>query len=129
MALLTGELLEKLNGKFGKSIKSLSEKAMDQLRHYPFPGNIRELENILERGFIFCDGPIMEEDHIELPRTAKIHPLTGSLKELEKNAVITALRRWEGNQTKAAAELQVSRRTIFNKIKEFSLDEFAHEEK
>ena len=100
------------------------------------PGNIRELENILERAAIFTDGSIIGEDELDL-RANELEPSFGeetscgglafgdeavSLKDIEKQAIERALRRWEGNRTKAADELGITRRTLINKIAEFGLD-------
>ncbi len=129
---LTGFLLEKLNRKMDMNIKTLSGKAWDKLTSYSFPGNIRELENLLERAMIFSEGEILEADELELRNSLshekKIDLQSTSeggrtLKELEKNSIVAALHRWEGNRSRAAEELGVSRRTIINKINEYGIDD------
>jgi two-component system response regulator AtoC len=112
----------------------LSEAALEKLRGYSFSGNIRELENILERALIYCEGNIIREDDIDLhenprgPSPAKTpekppaaeSPPT-SLEAMEKQAILTALARNGGNRTKAAESLGVSRKTILNKIRSYGL--------
>jgi two-component system, NtrC family, response regulator AtoC len=125
---LTGFLIEKLNRKMDLKLKGLSDKAWDLLKNHDFPGNIRELENILERSMIFCEGTELQDTEIDLqaPLSTNSDLESGkvgrTLKELEKESIIQTLRRWEGNRSRAAEELGISRRTIINKIQEFGLD-------
>ncbi|RKX76059.1 MAG: sigma-54-dependent Fis family transcriptional regulator, partial [Spirochaetes bacterium] len=122
--VLTGHIVAKLNRKMGKTIKGISPNALKKLISYEFPGNIRELENIMERAFIFSDSEIIEEKDIDIRKEGKSDETVkpGSLKSLEKQRIIEALHRWEGNRTKAASELGITRRTIINKIKEYNID-------
>jgi len=129
---LTGFLIEKLNLRMGLHVETLSRDAWDTLSRYPFPGNIRELENILERGMIFAEDGILKTEDLELPSVIRAHapsrqtasaPQGKTLKELERSSILSALQRWEGNRSKAAKELGISRRTIINKIQEYGLDQ------
>ncbi len=135
--LLVSWILRKLNVRMGRQFTGLTPEAMEKLKEYGFHGNIRELENILERAAIFTDGSIIGEDELDL-RANELEPSLGgsggfdgglmlgdeavSLKDIEKQAIERALRRWEGNRTKAADELGITRRTLINKIAEFGLD-------
>ncbi|MBP5161621.1 MAG: sigma-54-dependent Fis family transcriptional regulator, partial [Spirochaetales bacterium] len=88
--------------------------------------------NILERAAIFSDGDLISEDNIELrgdvlghvkkPAEESVITEGMSLKEIEKQSIERALRRWEGNRTKAANELGITRRTLITKIEEYDLD-------
>lgn len=134
--LLVSWILKKLNSRMGRQFTGLTPEAMEKLKEYRFHGNVRELENILERAAIFTDGSIIGEDELDL-RANELEPSFGeetscgglafgdeavSLKDIEKQAIERALRRWEGNRTKAADELGITRRTLINKIAEFGLD-------
>lgn len=134
--LLVSWILKKLNSRMGRQFTGLTPEAMEKIKEYRFHGNIRELENILERAAIFTDGSIIGEDELDL-RANELEPSFGdgdscgglafgdeavSLKDIEKQAIERALRRWEGNRTKAADELGITRRTLINKIAEFGLD-------
>ena len=127
--LLARHLLGKLTARMGKPPHVLGAGAEEKLRSYSFPGNVRELENVLERALIFCEGNEIRGQDIDLHReTAPAPSGTGpsagdprSLGELEKDAVITALARSGGNRTRAAEELGVSRKTILNKIKAYGI--------
>ncbi len=131
--LLAGFLLQKVSRKMGHSDVTLHPKALEKLMYYDYPGNIRELENLLERALIYREGVEILPGDIEIrtdfsaPDTGKtpVSPATGtgSLAHLEREAIIRALAKWEGNRTKAAEELGISRRTIIYKIKQFGLDQ------
>ena len=106
---------------------------MEKLKNYDFYGNIREMENILERAAIFSDGDLITADNIELRGDVLRHDARKatevnlgtegmSLKDVEKQVIEKSLRRWEGNRTKAANELGITRRTLITKIEEYNLD-------
>jgi two-component system response regulator AtoC len=120
---LIGQLLRRLNLRLGKNIQTVDPPALEQLRRYPFPGNVRELENLLERALIFAEGDSLTSADLSLPRSeSPALPVPATLESLEKQAIIDALHRWEGNRTKTAAELGVTRRTLLNKIKGFGIE-------
>ena len=131
--LLAAWIIKKLNTNMGRHFSGLTPEAMDKLKNYDFYGNIRELENILERAAIFSDGDLITADNIELrgdvlrPKAEPVREVSGyeegmSLKEVERQVIEKALRRWEGNRTKAANELGITRRTLITKIEEYNLD-------
>ncbi|MPN12156.1 Regulatory protein AtoC [bioreactor metagenome] len=140
LPLLAGVILKKLNRLMGHHIEGLSADALEALRQHPFYGNVRELENILERAVIFADTAVLEADDLDL-RTSSIKKTEDegenqtvlskssiddseakSLKDMEIETIVRALHRWEGNRTRAAQELQISRRTLINKIAEYHID-------
>ena len=130
--LLAAWIIKKLNINMGRHFSGLTPDAMEKLKNYNFYGNIREFENILERAAIFSDGDLISEDNIELrgdvlgheskPSQESVSTEGMSLKEIEKQSIERALRRWEGNRTKAAKELGITRRTLITKIEEYDLD-------
>jgi two-component system response regulator AtoC len=138
--LLAEHLLRKLSARMSRPVPSLSPAAAEKLQGYSFPGNIRELENILERALIYGGGKEILPGDIDIRRDAGIavteggnrhnDPASGSvasgsvasLEELEKRAVREALARCKGNRTRAAEELKISRKTIINKIRAYGLD-------
>jgi len=142
--ILAGFLLEKLSERIGISRISLSQSALEKLKTYQFPGNVRELENILERALIYNKGEeITEHDidlKIDLPHKTFEHPIArtskqakqpdidptysgGMLKKNERETIVNTLKKWKGNRTRAAEELGISRRTIINKIKRYNITE------
>jgi two-component system response regulator AtoC len=129
--LLTDHLLTRLCARMGRPRPELSPAAGEILSAYSFPGNIRELENILERALIYCEGNVIREDDIDLhkPRKNQEAPDGSSLaggslspmEEIEKKAILDALAKHDGNRTRAAAALGISRKTILNKLKSWGL--------
>jgi two-component system response regulator AtoC len=145
---LVRHFIEKYNKRLNKKIESISDEALAQLQVYPWPGNIRELENMMERILLFTDGPRIElKDLPEPVRRGTVAPvaITGTtpqpgetplkdfLKqrqaEIEKSFIVQALAKTEGNVTRAAKLLQISRKSLQTKMKEFGLrDESPAEE-
>jgi two-component system response regulator AtoC len=128
--LLAGNILEKIRARAGRGAKTLSPDALEALMQYSYPGNIRELENILERAVITSEDDVIMAADIaldRLPRNDGAASAAGSdrplkpMMELERDALVKALSKWEGNRTRAAEELGISRRTILNKIKQYGL--------
>jgi two-component system response regulator AtoC len=135
--LLAAALLAKLARRMGRPAPVLSEAALDRLMGYSFPGNIRELENILERALIYGEGTVINAGDIDLKDngiaegtgsgTPAAHAETApdttgrSLDAIEKQAILDALARCGGNRTKAAEALGISRKTILNKIKMYGI--------
>ena len=124
---LVGRIVARLNRTMGRQVQGLTPAALTALGGYGFPGNVRELENILERAVIFSEGPNIETADLDLGETGNTPPgsaserAAGTLKENERVLIAAALARWEGNRTRAAAELGITRRTLFNKLRQYGL--------
>jgi DNA-binding NtrC family response regulator len=105
------------------SSASLAEDAIEALRNHVWPGNVRELANVIEHATILCDsGPIRREhlpqrfDSRQLMGAARQKPGPMSLRELEMEAIHDALERNGGNKPKAADQLGISLKTLYNKL-------------
>jgi two-component system response regulator AtoC len=131
--LLAAGILKRLNRQMGNKISGFTTDALSMLCNHDFFGNVRELENILERAVIFANSDEIHVEDLDLrgsvsmrtheKEEAKIDESEGkSLKDVEMDTIIRALHRWEGNRTRAAKELGISRRTLINKIAENNLD-------
>jgi two-component system response regulator AtoC len=130
--LLAGNLLKKLCARMGRPVPHFADGVMEKLVSYSFPGNVRELENILERSLIYCSGHVITENDIDLhkqetpsikspaPQTAKPEE-AASMEDIEKQAIMNTLEKCGGNRTKAAKMLGLSRKTILNKLKSWKL--------
>ncbi len=108
-----------LSKKLGKEIREIPPKVMDTLVKYPWPGNIRELQNVIERAVILSKGGKLAAPRLE--EGMEEETLEGSLKELEKKAIEKALERFGGNRKKAAEYLGISLRALQYKIKNYGL--------
>ncbi len=127
--LLIEHFISKLNAIKGKDIKGVSEEVMRLLINYSFPGNIRELENILEHAHVLCRGNIIEIKHLPLEFLEKqthnrsyisyeIKPLDST----EASIIKETLKRCGGNRVIAARELGIGRSTLWRKIKKYGID-------
>ncbi len=109
----------------GKKIKSISPQVMDQLCRYSWPGNIRELENVMERAIILSSGEIILLSDLP-PHLRSAFPREelspSSLKEAERKLILDALRATGGNQSRAAQLLGIHRTSLWRKLKTYDLE-------
>jgi two-component system response regulator AtoC len=116
---LAGHFVEKLNRARGRKLSGLDPDALERLQAYAFPGNVRELENRIERAHILCiSDRITARDLGEPFATVTRLPKQGRLKDQERALIESTLARHGGNRTRAAAELGISRRTLQTRLKE-----------
>ena len=131
---LAEHFIAKYNGETGKHITGFSEEALLALSSYDWPGNIRELENCIERAVILTNNEVItprdlyffsHESPAPIPQASKAcqSPRSmRSLKDVEKEHVEKVLSACDWHQTKAAQILEIDRKTLRNKIREFGLD-------
>lgn len=95
-----------------------SDQALDQLAAYHFPGNVRELKGMIARALLMCEGTVLLPEHLNLPKLAEATGMTlrERLETVERNLLLDALRRNNGNQTNAAVELGLPRRTLIYRM-------------
>jgi Nif-specific regulatory protein len=127
--LLADYFLEKLALENGKHITRISTPAIEMLTRYHWPGNIRELENCIERAVLLCDGDVIRSEHLppSLQMIKKTEPVgTGLFTEIvankEKELIIDSLKKSGGRQRKAAKELGITERMLGYKIKKYSIN-------
>lgn len=99
----------------GAVARSFSPEALKAMRGYPWPGNIRELENRVRKAVLFATGPVVTLEDLELPKAddRPVVPLAEARERFERDYVQEVLRRNQGNRTKTARDLGVEPRTIF----------------
>ncbi len=119
---LCGVLLGKLGRKLGRPVMRIDPEGMQRLQSYSFPGNVRELENILERAIIFSDGETVRSEDLLIPESGPAPPPPRTLKAVEREAILNALSRWDGNRTRAAEELGISRRALLYKLQSYGVE-------
>ncbi|MFT7695795.1 MAG: DNA-binding NtrC family response regulator [Candidatus Latescibacterota bacterium] len=117
----------------GKEMREISKEAMDLLMRYDYPGNVRELQNILERAVVMARGDVLTRGELppevlqmgEVETTAHFDSTGGSLRyqveELEKNAIVEALDKTGGVQSRAAETLGITERNLRYKLKKYGL--------
>jgi PAS domain S-box-containing protein len=126
--LLIERFITRFNRVQNKDIAGVSDAALAILMAHAYPGNVRELENIIEHAFVLCRGGLIEPQHLppalhgaagKAPRRLK----TGlTLAELEAIHISDALRRHRGNRAAAARELGINASTLFRKLKTLGID-------
>ncbi len=139
--MLVKHFIEKYNKRLNKKIEAVADEALVLLQAWPWPGNIRELENLMERVILFADGVRIEARDLpegvrggmQAPQALAAGatpapgetPLKDFVKqrqaEIEKSFIVQALAKTEGNVTRAAKLLQISRKSLQTKMKEFGL--------
>ncbi len=126
--LLIEHFVVKFNLKMGKNLSGVSEEVIAFLMGYGFPGNVRELENIIEHAFVMCKGETIELRHLppELIEQSKEDFLEEKgvdqpLQRSEAESIRKALERNRGNRLRTARELGIDRSTLWRKIKRYGI--------
>ncbi|MCG0276197.1 MAG: sigma-54-dependent Fis family transcriptional regulator [Thermosediminibacteraceae bacterium] len=126
--LLANYFLERLNRKNFAQRKRFSPKYIEKLINYDWPGNVRELQNAIERSYYLCEGDVITEEYLpdNILHNVKISKINlGAIlpfEALEKENVKNALLQCKGNVDRAAELLNVSRATIYRKIRKYKID-------
>ena len=130
--LLARHFVQQFAEQMEKTIHDIDEQAQTALMQYEWPGNVRQLLNVMQNMVAICDGDIIEARHVppELRQAAGVeggeHDGLGtmagmSLEQIEKQAIRNTLRLTEGNREKAASMLGIGERTLYRKLKEYGL--------
>lgn len=125
--LLAKHFLDKYQQLMNKNIQGISSEAVHYLQNYSWPGNIRELENTIERALnLLEDGEVLTPKH--LPRNianskppSSIIPLAEVLEDVERKTIVEALQALDGNKSEAARKLGISRTSLYEKMNKFGL--------
>lgn len=134
---LVHHIIGKVNQMYGRNIKSISESALEKLRQYDWPGNIRELENVISRAVIFMDvtEEIIQYHHIprltnepennhisEQNNVNEQKSLQEAMEQYEKEYIFNVLKENDFNKTATAKKLGISIRNLYYKIEKYNLD-------
>ena len=125
--LLVDSIVMKYNRLQGKNIAGVSPEVLAKLMRYDFPGNIRELENIIEQAFVLCTGEMIELHHLPpefRPAATSIGEGAdpANLKFMEKHLITETLRLYNGNRKRAARDLGINTSTLYRKIRDLKID-------
>ena len=127
--ILASEILRRITTHGTMAPPALTAEALDTLRRYPFPGNVRELENILERAVTLCEGSTIREADLQLPQIKESDvPVDGNialdpyLDSMEKETLLEALKKTRYNKTAAAKLLGISFGALRYRLKKLGLD-------
>jgi two-component system NtrC family response regulator len=124
---LADHFLRKYAGEEGKDIRSLSREALDVLMKYDYPGNVRELENLIQRAVVLCRGDLITVEDLSLPRKesrmkeGEARTLADRVAHLEKKLIMEALGKSGGNQSGAARALGLTERNLRYKMKKYGM--------
>lgn len=131
--ILVQHFVDKFRGDSGKRVSGVHPEAMEVLKNYDWPGNIRELRNVVHRALLLRKGPLIDagdisfdqelnrETGIAVPELPPGMTLEQMLEKLERQIVEAALRRYNNNRERVARELGVARSTLFKRLKDWGL--------
>ena len=120
---LTLSFLKRYSAQAGRIFTGLSPDAEAAVRAFDWPGNVRQLQNEMQRAVLMSDGPVIELQDLTIgPASAPAPDRTMSLLEgMEKNTIIHTLKETQGNKVEAARRLGIGRQTLYNKIKLYGI--------
>lgn len=137
---LADYFIDKLNQEHGRSLEGISQEAIECLKRYEWPGNVRELKNAIERAFMLEEGPILTASYLcrdlknngQRPRISSHHVVSSdgsihlpehgiSIADVERELIRQALKRFRGNQTRAAKFLGMTRDSLRYRMKKYAL--------
>jgi len=132
--LLVEFIISKLNNRLNKNIEGIDAEVIDRMMNYDFPGNVRELENMIERAFIVCDENILKLKHFPIFQSDANRQFSlvvgegglkeavkSAMKDIERNIIEKTLIQTKWNRVKAAKILKIDYKTLRQKIKELNL--------
>jgi transcriptional regulator with PAS, ATPase and Fis domain len=126
--LLVQHFIDRFNALQGRRIRGCSDRVLSALMRYPFPGNIRELENAIEHAFVVCIDTTIQMD--DLPQhilghfasaEQKVSADKPPLEDAEMQAILSCLEENDYNRTKTARALGISRNTLWRKMKKYGI--------
>jgi transcriptional regulator with PAS, ATPase and Fis domain len=125
--LLADHFMKRLNAKLGKEISGVSDDVLKVFMNHPWPGNIRQLEHVLEHAFILCRQNAITVEHLpaDFKDTVEARrPLLTDGRTDERGMILQALEKAGGNKARTAKLLGISRRTIYRKMDEFNITDY-----
>jgi two-component system response regulator FlrC len=127
---LAEHILRQASRRFGRQITGFTGEAQALLQEYPWPGNIRELQNVIERAAILCREAHIGPAHLHLSASPGVSSPVAqkTLRELEREAILAALAAHKGNRRKAADQLGIGLRTLYTRLRVYGISTESDEE-
>jgi transcriptional regulator with PAS, ATPase and Fis domain len=124
--LLVDHFVARFNRLRGRDVAGVTPEVLTVLMNHDFPGNIRELENIIEHAFVLCRSAMIDVEHLppalQAETASAVLPAKGTLSDMEIGAIEGALRRHGGNRSAAARELGIHPTTLWRKMKRHNME-------
>jgi DNA-binding NtrC family response regulator len=124
---LANSFLKRFSAQANRPLRSFTLQAADRLTSFEWPGNIRQLQNEIQRAVLLCEGPDVDAADLSVSETRMV-PSEGNdtsftlLEGVERNAIIQMLRETGGNKLETARKLGIGRQTLYNKIKAYGIE-------
>lgn len=121
---LSERFIKVFNKKYNRNVQGISPEGVVILRKYSWPGNIRELQNAIEKAVILSDGELLRGGDFQFGGANSVpthQPVSGSIEDAEKVLIQNALNQCGGNLSLAAKQLNISRPTLYNKLKKYGI--------
>lgn len=120
-------IVQRMSKKYNKTVESVSREVMQQIRLYPWPGNIRELENVLERSILFATGQEMTNLDLEMPVNSSNTNEWKDIKEyaiakVEQSFLERSLKQHQGEIKKTAEDMGITTRAVYTKLKKYDIN-------
>lgn len=120
--------IQRFANQYNKTIDGISDEAKETLIDCKWGGNIRELQNCIEKAVVLCESKTLQKSDFQLnyleywepEETAKVED-NATLDEIERNAILNVMRKYDGNLTLVAKHLNISRQTLYNKLNKYGL--------
>jgi DNA-binding NtrC family response regulator len=121
---LATAFLKRYDAQAGRNISGFSDAASEALRAFDWPGNVRQLQNEIQRAVLMCDGNRVEERDLSITAaaTAKENPDLTLMEAMERNTILQMLKETGGNKLETAKRLGIGRQTLYNKIKMYGIE-------
>ena len=121
---LATSFLKRFAAQAGRAISGYSPEAAERLRKFDWPGNVRQLQNEVQRAVLMCDGNVIEIHDLSVlptPQEAQADGTLSLMEAMERNTIIQILKETNGNKLETARRLGIGRQTLYNKIKAYGI--------
>ncbi|MDR0765943.1 MAG: sigma-54 dependent transcriptional regulator [Odoribacteraceae bacterium] len=130
--LFANHFLDRSTAELEKEVTGFDPLVLEIFQQYRWPGNLREMRNVIKRATLLCTGKFITRDQLPAELWKSVAPpppprLPGSRREMERDLIVEVLSRCDNNKTEAARVLQVDRKTLYNKLRAYGLDHAAGE--